>query len=84
MLYTLRGEVDSDGTLGKCPLWQAFYSSAPGYLTDIWDNWVLLQYTDGKLGPKPYSFEGVGLVDRDVFNGTIEQANEFWKKNSLK
>jgi len=82
MLYQLRDTKDA-GSLSQCPLWQAFYSSAFGYLSDIWNTWSFLQYTDGTLGPTPHSFDGIGPVDRDMFNGTIDDVAVFWKQHAL-
>ena len=71
------------GSIGRCPLWQSFYSASFGWLSDLWDRWTLLQYTDGTLGPAPHGFPGLGVVDRDTFNGTLEEAREFWRTHAL-
>ncbi|WP_431050185.1 glycoside hydrolase family 25 protein [Roseateles sp. L2-2] len=72
------------GTLRSCPLWQGFYSSHFGWLSDIWDDWTMLQYTDGTLGPSPHEFPGLGTVARDTFNGTLENARNFWAAHALR
>ncbi len=72
------------GRIGQCPLWQAFYSSAFGWLSDVWERWTLLQYTDGTLGPEPHEFPGIGKVDRDTFNGTLSDAQSFWRDHALR
>jgi lysozyme len=72
------------GNIGRCPLWQGFYSSAFGWLTDVWDRWTFLQYTDGTLGPAPREFIGLGAVDRDTFNGSLSDAQAFWRANALR
>ncbi len=85
--YWMLGALSSGrplGGIGRCPLWQGFYSRAFGWLSDIWERWTLLQYTDGTLGPGPHAFPGLGAVDRDTFNGTLEDANAFWAANALR
>lgn len=82
MLDTIKGESNI-GNLGQCPLWQAFYSSHFGYLSDIWSDWAMLQYTDGTLGPEPHSMAGIGPVDRDSFNGSLADVASFWKQHAL-
>ncbi len=82
MLDMLKDEKNL-GNLGQCPLWQAFYSSSFGYLSDIWSDWALLQYTDGTLGPEPHSMAGIGPVDRDSFNGSLADVANFWKQHAL-
>ncbi|WP_158218837.1 glycoside hydrolase family 25 protein [Roseateles aquatilis] len=72
------------GHIGQCPLWQGFYSSAFGWLSDIWERWTLLQYTDGHFGPRPRDFPGLGAVDRDTFNGTLPEAQAFWRTHALR
>lgn len=84
MLYQLANETDPQKILGSSPLWQAFYSRQAGILTDIWDDWTFIQYTDGTLGPGPHEFTGIGKVDRNCFNGNSSDAKEFWNQNSLK
>jgi len=63
--------------LQKCPLWIASYNTIlkipPG-----WSKWVLWQYTNGKQGPWPHGVNGVGLCDRDKFNGSINELLAFW------
>ncbi|MGY0398510.1 MAG: glycoside hydrolase family 25 protein [Ostreibacterium sp.] len=83
MLLQLADEKNIE-TFAKTPLWQGFYSSTFGYLDGIWKTWSFIQYTDGHIGPEPHEMEGIGAVDRDFFNGNLEQAKAFWKKHSLK
>jgi len=63
------------------PLWIAFYNSSlkvpPG-----WGKWVLWQYTDGKNGLWPHGVNGVGLCDRDIFNGSIDELKAFWPNSN--
>lgn len=77
------GQVRDPSPLSRCPLWQAFYSSAFGYLSDIWSTWTFLQYTDGTQGPQPHKFDGLGAVDRNLFNGDLASAQAFWAANAL-
>ncbi|MET0208503.1 MAG: glycoside hydrolase family 25 protein [Burkholderiaceae bacterium] len=77
------GNLHDPGPLCHCPLWQGFYSHAFGYLTSIWDRWTFLQYTDGTLGPLPHKFEGIGAVDRNLFNGDLTAARRFWECHAL-
>lgn len=64
--------------LSKCWLWLAQYSAAP-LLPKIWKDWTLWQYTDGAAGNPPYVADGVGRCDRDMFNGSAEELQAFWK-----
>jgi lysozyme len=61
-----------DSLLANCWLWIAQYSDhatvPPG-----WSSFTFWQYTDGAAGPNPKAVPGVGLCDRDIFNG--EAAN---------
>lgn len=63
--------------LTKIPLWIAFYGW-PLKVPSGWDKWVLWQYTNGKKGPLPHRVNGIGLCDRDVFNGSVDELKYFW------
>lgn len=67
----------ANATLSNCPLWIAAYDSNP-QLPPGWSAWTLWQYTDGQHGNGPYSVTGVGTCDRDQFNGTLQQLQQFW------
>lgn len=67
--------------MAKCWLWIAQYSKAP-LVPKIWPRWTLRQYTDGAFGPEPHSLDGIGRCDRDQFNGSLEELNQFWCQNS--
>ncbi len=82
MLARLDG-LETPGPLAHCPLWQAFHSSTPGFLSGIWDRWTLHQYTDGRTGPEPRAFEGIGPVGRSTFNGSLAEARAFWQAHAL-
>jgi hypothetical protein len=36
------------------------------------------QYTGGGLGPAPHEVQGIGLCDRDRFNGTLAALKKLW------
>lgn len=61
-----------DAMLQNCPLWLADYRETPEVLPG-WTDWKLLQYTD--KGEVP----GIGVCDRDKFNGDQTQLEKFWK-----
>jgi len=63
------------------PLWIAFYN-APLKVPPGWGKWVLWQYTDGKNGLWPHGVNGVGLCDRDIFNGSIDELKAFWPNSN--
>jgi lysozyme len=67
--------------LSQCWLWIAQYAVAP-HLPKAWTEWTLWQYTDGGAGPEPHSVPGVGRCDRDQFNGTLRDLENFWAKNT--
>ena len=64
--------------LSKCWLWYARYGALP-LVPTVWKNWTLWQYTDGAAGDAPHEVRGVGLCDRDQFNGTEPQLRAFWR-----
>lgn len=43
-----------------------------------------LAVPDGGAGPEPHTVDGVGRCDRDQFDGTAEQLESFWAKQSAK
>lgn len=58
-----------DAFLGSHPLWLAQYGPAP-HPQASWTKVWLWQYSDGQLGPRPHTVDGVsGLVDMDSFQG---------------
>ncbi|CAI6363562.1 unnamed protein product [Macrosiphum euphorbiae] len=84
MIYASYNTLKNYSTpfLLKTPLWIALYNTQlklpPG-----WDKWVLWQYTDGKKGLWPHGVNGVGLCDRDKFNGSVDRLRAFWPNGSL-
>lgn len=69
----------TDSPLANCWLWIAHYTSAATpTVPKIWKSWTIWQYTDGKLGPAPHTVSGIGLCDRDRFNGDLSALQQFW------
>jgi MYXO-CTERM domain-containing protein len=62
-----------DDSLSSYPLWTAHYTSNPCPLTSsAWAKWTFWQYTDSG------SVTGIGgHVDRDVFDGTLDDLQQF-------
>jgi lysozyme len=63
--------------LANCWLWLAQWEQVP-VVPAAWEFWTLWQYTDGQLGLGPYSVVGVGMCDRDKFNGPLVQLRKLW------
>jgi lysozyme len=68
-----------DPLLRNCPLWLAQYGPTP-VVPACWSTWTLWQYTDGAAGPQPHSVDGIGLCDRDFFNGSDAELKSWWAK----
>jgi lysozyme len=69
----------TDSPLANCWLWIAHYTTAAApTVPKIWKSWTIWQYTDGKLGPEPHTVSGIGLCDRDRFNGDLAGLQQFW------
>lgn len=64
--------------LADCPLWYARFAPEPKGVPALWERWTLWQYTDGASGPEPHAVDGVGLCDRDLFNGTEDEFLTRW------
>ncbi len=71
--------VGNDTTiLSQCPLWIAHWSDEPA-LPPQWSKIHIWQYTGDGKGPEPHTVNGVtGAIDRDKFNGTVEDLRKFW------
>ena len=67
-----------DPILSQCFLWIAQYALAPTGIPPTWPTWTLWQYTDGVEGPEPHSVDGIGLCDRNRFNGTFVGLRRLW------
>lgn len=72
----------ADPVLSNCWLWLAQYGPT-AVLPPGWKDWTMWQYTDGAVGPDPHDVSGFGHCDRDIFNGTIDDLNNFWKPAQL-
>ncbi len=67
----------TDPVLAQCWFWLAQYGST-AVVPPNWATWTLWQYTDGAVGPTPHDVDGIGLCDRDMFNGTEDELRAFW------
>jgi lysozyme len=72
----LLGENKS-ATLANCWFWLSEYGPTPR-VPPTWATWTMWQYTDGTVGPPPYSVAGVGNCDRDQFNGDMDELTKLW------
>jgi len=71
----------SDPVLSNCWLWLAQYGPTP-VVPPTWSGWTFWQYTDGANGPQPHSVPGIGLCDRDQFNGTQDDLKGLWNQTT--
>ena len=69
--------TNADPVLANCWLWLAQFGPTP-VVPPNWRTWTLWQYTDGALGPGPYTVNGIGRCDRDTFNGSLAELKAFW------
>jgi lysozyme len=75
----LGGVVTPDPRLSNCFLWLAQYNGPkPLSIPPTFRTWTFWQYTDGVHGPPPHRINGVGLCDRNKFNGSISQLRKLW------
>jgi lysozyme len=74
----LGGVLPPDRQLSKCFLWVAQYGPRPLNIPPTFRTWTLWQYTDGVHGPAPHRVDGVGLCDRNKFNGSLSQLRRLW------
>ena len=72
----------ADPVLSNCWLWLSEYGPRT-VLPNGWDRYTFWQYTDGNLGPGALPIDGIGHCDRDLFNGTAEELDAFWKANGV-
>ena len=68
---------NQDPVLANCWLWLSQYGPRP-IVPLNWSSWTMWQYTDGGHGPPPHEVPGIGLCDRDIFNGDLEQLQQLW------
>ena len=66
-----------DPIIANCWLWLAQYGPTP-VVPPTWSSWTFWQYTDGALGPPPHDVAGIGLCDRDQYNGTADALCQLW------
>jgi lysozyme len=78
-LKQLLGSND-DPVLRNCPLWLSQYGPNP-IVPHNWPSWTIWQYTDGAAGPQPHTVPGIGLCDRDIFNGSLADLQNLWKSS---
>ena len=69
----------TDPVLTNCWLWLSQFGPTP-VVPPAWPTWTMWQYTDGALGPPPHEVTGIGLCDRDIFNGTATDLAAFWSR----
>lgn len=69
--------TNRDPILANCWFWLSQYGPT-AVVPPNWDTWTMWQYTDGALGPDPHSVAGLGLCDRDKFNGDEASLQRLW------
>jgi len=75
----LAGVTPPDPVLSNCFLWIAQYKGPkPLNIPATFRTWTFWQYTDGVHGPEPHRVDGVGLCDRNQFNGSLAQLKRLW------
>ena len=73
------GTAPVDPVLSQCFLWIAQYSGQkPIDIPATFRRWTLWQYTDGVHGNTPHTVDGIGLCDRDIFNGGLANLRRLW------
>ena len=65
-------------SLADCPLWYARFAPEPKGVPAIWGRWTFWQYTDGSSGPEPHAVDGLGAVDRNLFDGSDAEFRARW------
>jgi lysozyme len=68
---------NKNATLANCWFWLSEYGPT-AHVPANWPTWTMWQYTDGSIGPKPHSVQGVGNCDRDQFNGDMDGLTKLW------
>jgi lysozyme len=83
-VYTRRNLADetlsiaAGSPLAQCWLWLSAYTATPR-LPRAWADWTLWQYTGDDKGPnQPHGADGLGVCDRDTFNGDQASLRQFW------
>jgi lysozyme len=68
-----------DAVLSECFLWIAQYKGQrPINIPPTFRTWTFWQYTDGVHGEEPHQVDGVGLCDRNRFNGSLVNLRRLW------
>lgn len=84
--FDLREQIGkrTDSILKNCFLWAARYGGRP-IVPPNWNTWTFWQYTDGNITSRdknnnvlPRTVSGIGPVDRNLFNGKLEQLLKIW------
>lgn len=65
-------------SVGACPLWYRWLDGTPRRVPTVWKSWTFWQYTNGKSGAEPHEVDGVGPVDRNIFNGSQAEFYARW------
>jgi lysozyme len=83
-VYTRRNLADNDlgitaaSPLASCWHWLSAYTLTPRR-PRAWPAWTLWQYTGDDTGPnEPHKVNGVGVCDRNTFNGDETALRAFW------
>jgi lysozyme len=69
---------DTSTPLANCWLWIARYNTKLPKVPPAWSTFTMWQYTDGSLGPPPHKVSGIGLCDRNKFNGDLARLMALW------
>jgi lysozyme len=69
--------AQDDPVLSSCWLWLSQYGPY-AVIPSAWDSWTMWQYTDGSVGPEPHPVDGIGVCDRNTYNGTLAELMDFW------
>ena len=69
--------TNSDPVLANCWFWLSQYGPT-AVVPPNWSDWTMWQYTDGAIGPQPHTVPGVGMCDRDKFNGDEAALRTLW------
>lgn len=69
--------TSTDDVLANCWFWLAQYGPT-AVVPANWDTWTMWQYTDGAHGLQPHDVPGIGLCDRDKFNGPLTGLKRLW------
>lgn len=74
--------ANKDPLLASCWLWWAQYGPA-AVIPPNWPTYTLWQYTDGHNGNPPHDIDGVGLCDRELYQGSVDDLTAKWATGTL-